>query len=217
MLNELIPETDSCIIYLIRHGATDANMAKPYILQGCTIDLPLNETGKAQLYETSKRLSVIKFDAVYASYLKRARESAGIISSPHNLTPLVHQGIHEIDVGEWEGLSWDIISQRDPEYYQHYIKETALTPYKGGESYSDVAERVMPAIHQLGRLNQSRRIVLVAHNIVNRVVIAHTMGLQLNTAKDLKQNNGCINILKWKDNALSLITYNEISHLNGLS
>ena len=62
-------------VYIVRHGQTDWNVQ--HKAQGRS-DIPLNETGRRQAEELRDKIKDIKFDAVYASPLKRARETAEI-------------------------------------------------------------------------------------------------------------------------------------------
>ena len=65
------------MIYVVRHGQTDWNLEGRF--QG-RIDIPLNEKGKSQAKKTKEKLEGIKFDKVFSSPLKRALETAKIIT-----------------------------------------------------------------------------------------------------------------------------------------
>ena len=65
------------MIYVVRHGQTDWNLEGRF--QG-RIDIELNEKGKAQAKKTKGKLEGIKFDKVFSSPLKRAFETAQIIT-----------------------------------------------------------------------------------------------------------------------------------------
>ncbi|HBN75033.1 MAG TPA: hypothetical protein DD473_04290 [Planctomycetaceae bacterium] len=77
------PEADSAVLLLIRHGATEANLRRPYILQGRTLNGPLSETGVEQVTKARDFLKDFPIDACYASPMVRARQSAEIIAEPH--------------------------------------------------------------------------------------------------------------------------------------
>ena len=65
------------MIYLVRHGQTDWNLEGRY--QG-RIDIELNSKGREQAIEIKEKLKEIKFDKVFSSPLKRALETAKIIT-----------------------------------------------------------------------------------------------------------------------------------------
>jgi broad specificity phosphatase PhoE len=66
------------MIYVVRHGQTDWNLEGRF--QG-RIDIPLNEKGKNQAKKTKEKLEGIEFDKVFSSPLKRALETAQIITN----------------------------------------------------------------------------------------------------------------------------------------
>lgn len=211
MLNS--PPDDTAVMLLIRHGATDANLQKPYILQGRTLNGPLSTIGQEQVSRAQSFLSSFPIDHVYASPMLRAVQTAEIIAQPHELQVETVDDIVEVDVGEWESKSWDVIEQRDPEDYARFMADPATTPYKGGESYLHVRDRVVPAFQSLAERNLGKMIVVVAHNVVNRSLLAHTLNLDMRYAKDIKQNNACVNILRFKEGKLDVMTMNGIFHL----
>lgn len=207
------PSSDTTLILLIRHGATDANLLRPYILQGRTLNGPLSTTGRQQVEQAGKFLSSFPIDHVYASPMLRAVQSAEIIAEPHGLTVETVEDIAEVDVGEWESKSWDIIEQLDPDYHRQFMENPADIPYKGGESYRDVRNRVVPAFLHLASQHIGKMIAVVAHNVVNRALLAETLQLDLRHAKEIKQHNACINILRYQSEKLDLITLNGVFHL----
>ncbi len=211
MLNK--PENDTAIILLIRHGATDANLQRPYILQGRSLNGPLSQTGIEQVSSAGKFLSNFPLDHVYASPMVRAQQSAELIAKHHGHTVKTIDEIIEVDVGDWEAKSWDVIMQEDPEQYKQFMANPAEVPYKGGECYRDVQQRVVPAFTKLAASHLGEMVAVVAHNVVNRAILAHLLALDLNRAKDIRQNNACVNILRYKQNKLELITLNAVFHL----
>ena len=70
------PEAETTQLFLVRHGATEANERRPYVLQGNGINFSLSETGRAQARSVGRFLSKFKVEAVYSSPLLRAVETA---------------------------------------------------------------------------------------------------------------------------------------------
>ncbi len=130
------------IMYLIRHGATEANLAKPARLQGRRHDPPLARLGIRQAEMTRDFLAVRPIDQCFCSPLKRTMQTASIIAGPHEIAPQPLEGITECDVGVWEGLDWQTIRNDDPASYERFMTNPAEFGYPGGESFADVYERV---------------------------------------------------------------------------
>ncbi len=78
-------DANATILYLVRHGATDANLQRPYVLQGRGMDLPLNETGRRQAQCVRKLFERRVIAAIYSSPLRRAFDTAQAVAEPHRL------------------------------------------------------------------------------------------------------------------------------------
>ena len=202
-----------CTAYLVRHGATDSNLADPPILQGRTINGPLSPTGRDQAAAAAAALRSLPIKAVYASPLVRAHETASLIAQPHGLAIITVEQLIEVDVGEWERRSWHEIEASEPEAYQRFQQDPANHGYRGGESLIDVSNRVMPAFQQVMQSHAGEEIVIVAHNVVNRVALANALNLPIAQARTLTQDNCGINTLRWKEDRIKVVSVNERLHL----
>ncbi|MCL1883078.1 MAG: histidine phosphatase family protein [Defluviitaleaceae bacterium] len=87
-------------ITTIRHGETDWNVAKK--LQG-SVDIPLNKAGLNQAERLAERLSSEPCDIIYTSDLMRAKKTAEIINSRHNVELVTTPNLREAGFGEFEG------------------------------------------------------------------------------------------------------------------
>src|ERR1700677_174599 len=97
------------VLYLIRHGATEANLAQPPRLLGRRLDLPLAPLGIRQAEAARDALAHLPVAACYNSPLIRAAHTAQIVAAPHGLTPQKLEALTECDLGRWEGLDWSIV------------------------------------------------------------------------------------------------------------
>src|SRR5262245_32380111 len=102
-------------MYLIRHGATAANLASPPRLQGRRSDPPLSDLGRRQAEATRDALRDQPLAACYCSPLRRAAETADVLAQGRGWPPVPVTGLTECDVGAWEGLDWDTIRSTYPE------------------------------------------------------------------------------------------------------
>lgn len=149
-------------ILLLRHGATDWNVQGR--CQGAS-DIELNETGLRQAEEAATALSTEAIDAVYSSNLKRARQTARLVSLPHNLAVTIEDGMRELDHGALEGLTFDEIKQRYPEFISKWRSEPAELQIPGGERLIEVARRAWDGLNRIvQRHSDGQTVVVVSHN-----------------------------------------------------
>jgi broad specificity phosphatase PhoE len=207
------PAPSATYLYLIRHGATDANERRPYILQGRGVNYGLSTNGRAQAAAVAEFLKTFTLHRIYGSGLLRSIETAQAIAAHHHLEVQSIDELAECHVGQWEGLDWDTIMARHPKEWEAFQTNPAECGYLGGESYADVLRRVRPIFERLLEQHVGEAIAVVAHNIVNRVYLADLMGLDLCKAKDLKQANACVNVVRYEAGRATLMTLNACFHL----
>lgn len=200
-------------LYLIRHGATASNEQVPPILQGAGVDSPLSDLGQCQAVATGNLFADIRLDGVFSSSMARAVTTAEAIAAPHGLPVMPVKKLHEIDVGQWEGLDWGTIAEQTTVEYQHFMEDSGTYGYLGGESYQDVLDRVLPPIQELLSQHEGQRIAVVAHKAVNRSVLSNLLGLEMRRAKDLPQDNCCVNVITAQEGKTKLDTMNSSLHL----
>jgi broad specificity phosphatase PhoE len=210
------PAPDSCVLVLVRHGATTANLARPHRLQGCGIDLNLSPEGVQQAELTAEFLRALPCSALFSSRLKRAVETAERIGQRQNLVPETIAGLHEVDVGRWEGRDWDEIATNDPVAHQQFLDDAATFGYPEGENLVQVADRVQPIFESLAARHLGQTILVVVHNIVLRAYFARLLGIPMAQYRRLTQDNCCVNVLHWQTGAMQLHTLNSVWHLREL-
>lgn len=89
------------ILYVVRHGQTQYNVDKRF--QG-QIDVPLNDVGKKQVMELSKKLSNTNLDLIISSPLLRAVDTAKAIQKNNKVPIIINNDLKERSFGEFEGL-----------------------------------------------------------------------------------------------------------------
>jgi broad specificity phosphatase PhoE len=155
-------------ILLARHGETDWNAERRF--QGHA-DPPLNETGRAQARALADDLAAEGVDAVYASDLRRARETAEIVAARAGAEVVVLPELREIDVGEWQGLTVADVEERYPEAIGRW--RDGGNGWTRGETYDQLAERVLAALRRIAGDHPGGRVVVVGHGGTMRAVRAH--------------------------------------------
>jgi broad specificity phosphatase PhoE len=201
-------------IILIRHGQTDWNADGPAgeHFRG-HIDIPLNPSGLAQAQAVAGRLAHVDVTAIYASPLGRAIETAHPLADARGLQVEPFAALLDIDYGQWGGRSHGEVAQTWPERYRLWRSAPHRVQIPGGESLSDVRQRFERGLVSLVERHQGQIIVLVGHQVVNKVAICHLLGLGLDAFWRIRQDNGCINRFDLEDGAATVLTINEVGHL----
>ncbi len=205
---------DSTLCYLVRHAATVNNEQEPQVVQGQRLDAELSAAGRQQAERTGRFLARRAVHAVYSSPMLRAQQTARAIASRHGLTVQVVEDLIEADVGEWEGLDWNQIQCNDPDAYRAFMTDAGANGYLGGECLREVLDRAAPAIEHLLSENRGRPIVVVAHNVVNRAYLTRLIGIPLAQYRSIPQDNCGINLLRFRENRVKVITINSVFHLD---
>jgi phosphoserine phosphatase len=165
-------------ILLARHGETDWNREGRF--QGHA-DPPLNDTGRAQAAVLSDELADVELAAVYSSPLRRAFESAKLIAAPHRLAPVALEALREVDVGSWQGLTREEVESRFPEQLSNWLAYDQ--GWQDGETYEEMATRVVAALLQLAAEHDGERILAVTHGGPIRATLAFAAGSSYGEAR----------------------------------
>lgn len=129
------------MIYLVRHGESEANIQKRY--SGIT-DVDLSEKGKLQAAAAGKNLVPEKISHVYSSPLKRAKDTARIICKEINFAHevITEDCLIEVNFGIFENLTWDEIILKYREESEKWIHNQHKYKFPEGEGYDDIIKRI---------------------------------------------------------------------------
>lgn len=158
-------------ILFIRHGETD--LAGTFCGHS---DPPLNARGEQQVRDLVASLDPHSISCVYSSDLQRATATARPIANAFQLPLMLNSDLREIGFGEWEGLTWAAIEQRDPAHARRWIAEFPHLPAPGGETFAAFESRVLSAINTLASAHEKERIAIVTHGGVLRLALRTFQG-----------------------------------------
>jgi alpha-ribazole phosphatase len=174
-------------IIFIRHAETD--MAGTFCGHS---DPPLNMRGRAQLSELLQTLGTESIDEIYASDLLRTRETAEAIAKDHEAKCHLRPALREINFGQWEGLTWREVEQRDAAYAQRWIAEYPNLSAPNGESINNFERRVLDEVKLLAIEAEETDIVVVTHGGVLRTVLCRLHGCHEEEAWELTRAYGSV-------------------------
>lgn len=161
------------VIYLVRHGESEANAAGRFAGQ---TDSPLTALGRAQAEAVAETLAGLPFDRVISSDLSRTRDTAVAIAKRHGVEVEAFPELREIDVGEAAGRRFEEIRGL-PGWEDDDGATGGFVQWPGGESLSRVVERVLGTVGRIVAESPGKTICIVGHGGVTRILVSHYLGL----------------------------------------
>ena len=165
-------------LLLVRHGETDWNAEGR--LQGHT-DRPLSEFGRRQAQGLAHELAAEDFDAIYASDLARARETAEIVGEHLRLPVILDPDLREKNWGTWEGLT--------------SMERVGIELV--GESTKEHSERMLRALGRIACQHPSSSVLVVTHGGSMRRVQTEALGFALPVVENCGRW-----VCAWKDGVI---------------
>jgi len=154
-------------------------------------DPNVNARGKEQIRELNARLAHEAIDEVYSSDLRRAVSTAERIAKAFAAPVILKPRLRELHFGDWEGLTWAEIERLDPAYAKKWIEQFPNLPAPGGESLVHFQTRVIDEIRHLHAREENKKIAVVSHRGVMRVVLRAFHGRSEQEAFDLTNSYCC--------------------------
>lgn len=184
-------------LYLMRHGFVDYTSEEVRAAQDPSIAY-LTEDGRNEAKAAGIALSDVPLDLAFHTGLRRTKETAEIVLSQHDLkAPEL-----EFDSRFMELRSGQYIDFKSPEHLAATMTfqfEQAGRPgatfLDGGEKFSDAMDRIEDGLKGLLSRPGWATALLVAHEVVNRMVLAWAIGAPLGSSAAFEQDTGCINII----------------------
>lgn len=200
-------------LYFIRHGESEANLVNEFSNRNHSKH-PLTEKGRQQAQALAEKLRDVKFAAIYASPLLRARQTAEILNAPHGLEIQITPAIREHDAGDLEGRSdraaWDEYSK----LFETWIVRRDLDArMPNGESFNEMVARfnqlVAGVVEKYARTDAN--ILLVGHGgILHAMLPSLLANVDYDFGYKHLLGNAAVVIVEAKDNVLECISWDGV-------
>lgn len=196
------------VIAIFRHGQTAANVNG--VWQGHTC-WGLDDVGHKQAELLANWYG--RLDRVYTSPLDRAVQTARRLSTSE---PIVVDGLQEIGMGLWEGLTVEEIKSKWPELYsQIFDSRQDLARGETGESWETMSDRVRRTIDRL-EIPGGEVTGVVAHGAAIRAYLTSLSGGGWNQASKLETPfNASASHVAFTSRGPLILDYNLAPHLEG--
>lgn len=194
---------------LCRHGQTEDNIQGR--IQGQK-DVALNERGRVQAGLLSRRLAGERFDAIYASPLRRAWETAQMVAEPHGMEILPHDCLKEAAYGVWEGMTWDQVRRKYPLAFAEWAVDRDRVP-DGAETPHQLSNRAHQFLGEVRRKHRDHRVLVMTHGGPLRMLLCIGFGMDPDKSHDMAIDNTAISELTFAPSGAILRRHNDTAHL----
>lgn len=201
-------------VLAIRHGETAWNVDSR--IQG-QLDIPLNDKGRWQARRMAAALADEPLEAIYASDLARAFETAEALAAATGVAVRGEPGLRERAFGHFEGQTFAEIEQRWPELSLRWRRREPDFGPVGGETLQAFFDRVAATARRLVAGHPGGTIALVAHGGVLDCLYRLAARVELNASRTWQLGNASINRLLHTPEGFTLVGWSDTSHLDGAS
>ncbi|WP_436790263.1 bifunctional RNase H/acid phosphatase [Yinghuangia sp. YIM S10712] len=199
-------------LVLLRHGETALTPHKRF--SGVGGDPELSETGRWQAERAAELLAARgTVQAVVTSPLSRCRQTAEAAAGRLGLPVRVEEGLRETDFGAWEGLTFGEVQERWPDELSAWLASPEVAP-PGGESFVEVARRVIVARDKLLARYPGKTVLVVTHVTPVKTLVRLALDAPAQSMFRMELSAAAITVINWwADGNASLRVYNDTAHL----
>lgn len=192
-------------VLLIRHAENDFSGKKR--LAGRLADVHLTPSGREQAQSIAKTLADVPMKAIYSSPLERALETAQPIAEQNDLAVIPHDGLIEIDYGDWQGRTMKEL------YRTKLWKVVQCNPawmrFPNGETILEAQNRISHTIRDIAAKFESKDwVVCVSHADPIKLAVAHFLSMPIEAYQRLAIGLASITVLYLDEQGARLLAFN---------
>ena len=183
-------------IYLMRHGFVDYTSEEVRAAADPTIAY-LTPSGEEEARAAGAALCDVHFDLAICSGLKRTRQTTELVLQCHSNPPVLEAEprLEEIHSGQYIHFESAEQLAATMTFQFEQAGEPGATFLEGGEKFADAMVRIEHALLDLVARPDWHTALIVAHEVVNRLILTWAIGASLGSSAAFEQDTGCINII----------------------
>ena len=195
---------------MIRHGETTFGAQGRFTGRQ---DVPLTDRGRRQAAAVADRVGSLAPAVVLTSPLVRCRDTATAIATGARVQLVEDDRLLDEGLGKWTGLRMAEIERDWPDEFAAWRQDPASAP-PGGESFTQVRDRVRPLMTELLRSYRGHTVVLVTHAAVAKMILTTALQVDPAVAYRLRVDTGSLSAFSVREDAGIIVwAVNETGHL----
>lgn len=202
-------------IVLVRHGHVEGIV--PERFRGRR-DVSLAELGVQQARATAQRIAAEwQPQVTYASPLRRCVQTAEAICAACSVPLVTLPELNDVDYGDWEWSTHELVRDRWPELYQCWRTAPQLLRFPNGESLTELLVRSSEVLRLVLERHRHQTVVIVGHSANNRTLVLRALNEPLSNFWRVAQDPCSISEIEMLEHGSMVALLNDTRHLEGLS
>lgn len=193
----------------VRHATND--WVKKGKLPGWTAGIHLNDEGRKQAAAAAERLKPVKLDALFASHLERAIETAEFIAAGRKVAVQVRENLADLKTGDWTGKSVKQASKH--KLWPAIQSRPTHTRMPGGESFSEMQGRLLGELNAIAKRYPKGIVAVVSHADAIKSIIAHYLRLDLDHFQRIVISPASVTVVQVDGGMARLLRLNDTGPL----
>lgn len=197
-------------LILVRHAITTCNEGGSLSGQ---IDSTLSKKGKLQVEQLTCYLKDENIDEIYTTPFSRTKDTMEKLAQIKSIEINETDKFNEIDFGEFDGLSFDIIKRDYPEEFEKMIKEGSEYTYPKGESLIDTFDRVSKELENILKDKDNKTILICSHGGTIRNILSYLISKDYKYHWNFKIDNASVSVVEVENDFAVINKLNDTSFL----
>jgi broad specificity phosphatase PhoE len=202
-------------LILVRHGHVVDNDAGGHARLCGWADPPLSPLGRWQARQLAERLRAEPvIAALYASPLRRAKQTAGAVAGALGLRPRLRPGLQEIGCGTIDGWRLAEVKHRYPDLWAaNLAQDDEAFRWPGGESYRTFRARALRIVRRIAAAHPGERVVIVTHSGLITQIVGALAGSSAARWEAFRTGNASVTEIHWRGDNGVLVRFDDRRHL----
>ena len=215
----MVSDSGHCMkrCYLIRHAQTLWNGENR--IQGRS-DLPLSPLGEQQAQQLRAFFASRHLKGIFTSHLQRSQQTAQAIAAGngHAIRPIIEEGLAEMHLGDWEGLTPEEVNGQFRGAYQQWRAAPSSVVIPNAEPLEVFRRRARQVLSKIVATFQEGEYVVVSHGGVIASLLADALGADYDLVlRRLRLDNAGVTALEFGAPLPHVLWINATAHLDALS
>lgn len=182
-------------LFLIRHAEVEARYQSVF---GGRIDMNLSSRGHEQAAKLAEFLRRKKFDAIYASPMKRVQQTLAPLLNNGAPRPVLQPELREVDFGDWTGHGWNAVKDRFGASAFEWLQHLERGSIPNAEPAGDWRARVEPCLREMLGRHPGQAVAAFCHGGTIRMVLSILLELPLSRMSMFEFDYASVSEIEWQ-------------------